>query len=78
MLETYADLKNMMVELEKANLKPNTKILFGDSDSNSYNISEASIVPLADALDYDCDFEEDEKEDRKEFSKEKCIFFKVE
>lgn len=78
MLETYADLKNMMVELEKANLKPNTKILFGDSDSNSYNISEASIVPLVDVLDYDYNFEEDEKEDRKEFSKEKCIFFEVE
>lgn len=78
MLETYADLKNMMIELEKANLNPNTKILFGDSDSNSYNVSKATIVPLADVLDYDCDFEEDEKEDRKGFSKEKCIFFEVE
>ena len=76
MLKTYADLKNMMVELEKANLDPNTKILFGDSDTNSYNVFKARVPFAKDILDYD--FEEDEDRDREEFSKEKCIFFEVE
>ena len=46
MLKTYADLKNMMVELENANLDPDTKILFGDSDTSSYNVFKAR-VPFA-------------------------------
>ena len=75
MLKNYADLKSMMVELEKANLDPDTKIRFGDSDSNEYIVSKAIIVPFAkDILDY----EFDEDKDGKEFSKEKCIFFEVE
>ena len=74
MLKNYADLKSMMVELEKANLDPDTKILFRDSDSNGYIVSRATIVPLVDVLNYDSE----EDEDREEFSKEKCIFFDVE
>ena len=76
MLKTYADLKNMMEELEKKNLDPDTKILFGDSDTNSYNVFKARVSFAKDILDYD--FEEDEDRDRKGFSKEKCIFFEVE
>ena len=75
MLKTYADLKNMMVELEKANLDPNTKILFGDSDSNEYIVSRATIVPLVDVLNYDSEEDENGEEFNKE---EKCIFFEVE
>ena len=75
MLKTYADLKNMMVELENANLDPDTKILFGDSDSNSYNVSRATVVPLIDVLNHDFDNDDDEEEFNKE---EKCIFFEVE
>lgn len=74
MLKTYADLKKMMEELEEKNLDPDTKILFGDSDSNEYIVSGATIVPLVDVLNYDSE----EDEDGKEFSKEKCIFFEVE
>ena len=74
MLKTYADLKKMMEELEEKNLDPDTKILFGDSDSNEYIVSRATIVPLVVVLDY----EFDEDRDRKGFSKEKCIFFEVE
>ena len=74
MLKNYSDLKSMMVELEKANLDPDTKIRFGDSDSNEYIVSRATIVPLVDVLNYDSE----EDEDRKGFSKEKCIFFEVE
>ena len=74
MLKNYSDLKSMMVELEKANLDPDTKIIFGDSDSNEYIVSRATIVPLVDVLNYDSE----EDEDRKGFSKEKCIFFEVE
>ena len=74
MLKTYADLKNMMVELENANLDPDTKILFGDSDSNEYIVSRATIVPLVDVLNYDSE----EDENGEEFNKEKCIFFEVE
>ena len=74
MLKNYADLKSMMVELEKVNLDPDTKIIFGDSDSNEYIVSRATIVPLVDVLNYDSE----EVEDGKEFSKEKCIFFEVE
>ena len=75
MLKNYADLKSMMVELEKANLDPDTKIRFGDSDSNEYIVSKAIIVPLVDVLNYGSE----EDEDGKEFSKEeKCIFFEVE
>ena len=77
MLKNYADLKSMMVELEKANLDPDTKILFRDSDSNGYIVSRATIVPLVDVLNYDS--EEVEDEDGEEFNKEeKCIFFEVE
>ena len=76
MLKNYADLKSMMVELEKANLDPDTKIRFGDSDSNEYIVSKAIIVPLVNVLNYGS--EEDEDEDGEEFSKEKCIFFEVE
>ena len=75
MLKTYADLKNMMEELEKKNLDPDTKILFGDSDTNSYNVFKARVPFAKDILDY----EFDEDKDGKEFSKEeKCIFFEVE
>lgn len=74
MLKNYADLKSMMVELEKANLDPDTKIRFGDSDSNSYNVFKARVPFAKDILDY----EFDEDRDRKGFSKEKCIFFEVE
>ena len=77
MLKNYADLKSMMVELEKVNLDPDTKIIFGDSDSNEYIVSRATIVPLVDVLNYDS--EEVEDEDGEEFNKEeKCIFFEVE
>ena len=77
MLKNYADLKSMMVELEKANLDPDTKIIFGDSDLNEYIVSRATIVPLVDVLNYDS--EEDADEDGEEFNKEeKCIFFEVE
>ena len=75
MLKNYADLKSMMIELEKANLDPNTKILFGDSDTNEYIVSRATIVPLVDVLNYDSEEDEDEEEFNKE---EKCIFFEVE
>ena len=75
MLKTYADLKNMMVELEKANLDPDTKIIFGDSDSNEYILSRATIVPLVDVLNYDSEEDENGEEFNKE---EKCIFFEVE
>ena len=75
MLKNYSDLKSMMVELEKANLDPDTKILFGDSDSNSYNVSRATVVPLIDVLNHDFDNDDDEEEFNKE---EKCIFFEVE
>ena len=76
MLKNYSDLKSMMVELEKANLDPDTKIIFGDSDLNEHIVvSRAIIVPLVDVLNYD--FEEDENGE--EFNKEeKCIFFEVE
>ena len=74
MLNTYADLKSMMEELEKANLDPDTKIIFGDSDSNEYIVSRATIVPLVDVLNYDSE----EDENGEEFNKEKCIFFEVE
>ena len=74
MLKNYADLKSMMVELEKANLDPDTKIRFGDSDSNEYIVSRATIVPLVDVLNYDSE----EDENGEEFNKEKCIFFEVE
>ena len=77
MLKNYSDLKSMMVELEKANLDPDTKIIFGDSDSNEYIVSRATIVPLVDVLNYDS--EEVEDEDGEEFNKEeKCIFFEIE
>ena len=75
MLKNYADLKNMMVELEKANLDPDTKIIFGDSDSNEYIVSRATIVPLVDVLNYDSEEDENGEEFNKE---EKCIFFEVE
>ena len=75
MLKNYADLKSMMVELEKANLDPDTKIIFGDSDSNEYIVSRATIVPLVDVLNYDSEEDEDVEEFNKE---EKCIFFEVE
>lgn len=75
MLKNYSDLKSMMVELEKANLDPDTKIIFGDSDSNEYIVSRATIVPLVDVLNYDSEEDEDEEEFNKE---EKCIFFEVE
>ena len=74
MLKTYADLKKMMEELEEKNLDPDTKILFGDSDTNSYNVFKARVSFAKDILDY----EFDEDKDGKEFSKEKCIFFEVE
>ena len=75
MLKTYSDLKSMMVELEKANLDPDTKIIFGDSDSNEYIVSRATIVPLVDVLNYDSEEDENGEEFNKE---EKCIFFEVE
>ena len=75
MLKNYSDLKSMMVELEKANLDPNTKIIFGDSDSNEYIVSRATIVPLVDVLNYDSEEDENGEEFNKE---EKCIFFEVE
>ena len=75
MLKNYADLKSMMVELEKANLDPDTKILFRDSDSNDYIVSRATIVPLVDVLNYDSEEDENGEEFNKE---EKCIFFEVE
>ncbi len=75
MLKNYADLKSMMVELEKANLDPDTKIRFGDSDSNEYIVSRATIVPLVDVLNYDSEEDENGEEFNKE---EKCIFFEVE
>ena len=75
MLKNYADLKSMMVELEKANLDPNTKIIFGDSDSNEYIVSRATIVPLVDVLNYDSEEDENGEEFNKE---ERCIFFEVE
>lgn len=75
MLKNYSDLKSMMVELEKANLDPDTKIRFGDSDSNEYIVSRATIVPLVDVLNY----ASEEDENGEEFNKEeKCIFFEVE
>ena len=75
MLNTYADLKKMMEELEKQNLDSDIKILFVDSDSNSYNVSRATIVPLVDVLNYDSEEDENGEEFNKE---EKCIFFEVE
>ena len=75
MLKTYADLKKMMEELEEANLDPDTKIIFGDSDSNEYIVSRATIVPLVDVLNYDSEEDENGEEFNKE---EKCIFFEVE
>lgn len=75
MLKNYSDLKSMMVELEKANLDPDTKIIFGDSDSNEYIVSRATIVPLVDVLNYDSEEDENGEEFNKE---EKCIFFEVE
>lgn len=75
MLKNYADLKSMMVELEKANLDPDTKIRFGDSDSNEYIVSKAIIVPLVNVLNYGSEEDEDGEEFNKE---EKCIFFEVE
>ena len=75
MLKNYSDLKSMMVELEKANLDPDTKIRFGDSDSNEYIVSRATIVPLVDVLNYDSEEDENGEEFNKE---EKCIFFEVE
>ena len=75
MLKNYSDLKSMMVELEKANLDPNTKIIFGDSDSNEYIVSRATIVPLVDVLNYDSEEDENGEEFNKE---ERCIFFEVE
>ena len=79
MLKNYSDLKSMMVELEKANLDPDTKIIFGDSDLNEYIVvSRATIIPLVDVLNYDSEEVEDEDENGEEFSKEKCIFFEVE
>ena len=75
MLKTYADLKKMMEELEEKNLDPDTKILFGDSDSNEYIVSRATIVPLVDVLNYDSEEDENGEEFNKE---EKCIFFEVE
>ena len=78
MLKTYADLKKMMEELEEKNLDPDTKILFGDSDTNSYNVFKARVPFAKDILDYEFDEDEDKDKDREEFSKEKCIFFEVE
>ena len=75
MLNTYADLKKMMEELEKQNLDSDIKILFVDSDSNSYNVSRVTVVPLIDVLNHDFDNDDDEEEFNKE---EKCIFFEVE
>lgn len=75
MLNTYADLKKMMEELEKQNLDSDIKILFVDSDSNSYNVSRATVVPLVDVLNYDSEEDENGEEFNKE---EKCIFFEVE
>ena len=76
MLKNYSDLKSMMVELEKANLDPDTKIIFGDSDLNEYIVvSRATIVPLVDVLNYDSEEDENGEEFNKE---EKCIFFEVE
>ena len=75
MLKNYSDLKSMMVELEKANLDPDTKIIFGDSDSNEYIVSRVTIVPLVDVLNYDSEEDENGEEFNKE---EKCIFFEVE
>ena len=75
MLNTYADLKKMMEELEKQNLDSDIKILFVDSDSNSYNVSRATVVPLIDVLNYDSEEDENGEEFNKE---EKCIFFEVE
>ena len=75
MLKNYSDLKSMMVELEKANLDPDTKIRFGDSDSNEYIVSRATLVPLVDVLNYDSEEDENGEEFNKE---EKCIFFEVE
>ena len=75
MLNTYADLKKMMEELEKQNLDSDIKILFVDSDSNSYNVSRATVVPLVDVLNYDSEEDENGEKFNKE---EKCIFFEVE
>ena len=65
----------MMVEFEKANLDPDTKIRFGDSYSNEYIVSKAIIVPLVDVLNYGSEEDENGEEFNKE---EKCIFFEVE
>ena len=55
MLKTYADLKNMMEELEKKNLDPDTKILFVDSYTKSYNVFKARVPFAKDILDYEFD-----------------------
>jgi hypothetical protein len=62
MLKNYADLKSMMEELEEKNLDPDTKILFGDSDTNSYNVFKARVPFAKDILDYEFDEDKDGKE----------------